>query len=68
MTAPFTGDTGELVDEYRRARDRLNGTLDLIDNADMLREQLWWGLDLDEQVLHVDAFKRDCLVQKRGAR
>jgi hypothetical protein len=49
-----------LLMRYRAARGRLNATLDLIDRALDLRELLYCGLDLDDMVAEVAAFRRMC--------
>jgi hypothetical protein len=52
----------QLLLRYRASRRRLNATLDLIDRAIDLREQLWFGLDLDHMREEVRAF---CKIAQR---
>jgi hypothetical protein len=58
----------QLLIRYRSSRGRLNGTLDLLDRALDLIEQLQWGLDLDLMVGEVAAFARACRAFGRRVR
>lgn len=48
---------GELVDQYRLSRERLDRSVSLLNHALDLHERLWFGLDLDDMRVEVDALK-----------
>jgi hypothetical protein len=58
-------DTGELVDEYRVARNRLDRSTELLARSLDLREQLWFGLDLDDMRDEIDALELVAEAHKR---
>jgi hypothetical protein len=49
------------------ARARLDRGVDLMERAIELRQQLQWGLDLDDMRDQVDAFKRDVATNRQEA-
>jgi hypothetical protein len=53
----------ELLEQHRAARRQLDETLELLDRALDLREQLQWQLDLDDMVEFVAQLRRD--VERR---
>jgi hypothetical protein len=55
MTVTVSGNA--LVVQLCDARDRLDASVNLLGLALDLREQLWWGFDLDDARAEVDLLK-----------
>ena len=57
-----------LLTQYRSARDALNASVDLLCWAIDIREQLQFGLDLEDMQAEVAAFNRACEAHKARRR
>ena len=63
----FPRNHNRLLARFHYARQRLDRGVDLMQEANDLREQLGWGLDLDDMTAAVDSFKRGVAAYRQEA-